>query len=48
MLEQNELQFLYRVLDQLNIRGEDNKAMVVIIMRKLRQMMQKPEEPPKD
>jgi len=45
MLTQQELQFLYQLLDQVSLRGEDNKMAAVTIMRKLRIMLQpKPPE----
>ena len=31
--------FLYRLLDQVSISGEENKAMIVEIMRVLREML---------
>jgi hypothetical protein len=36
MLTPQEIQFLYQLLDQVNLRGEDNKLMALTIMAKLR------------
>jgi len=40
MLTPQEINFLYQLLDQINVRGEEQKTMALIIMRKLRQMSQ--------
>jgi len=43
MLTPQEINFLYQLLDQVNLRGEEQKRMVLTIMSKLRQVTQ-PEE----
>jgi len=40
MLTPQDIQFLYNLLDQVNVRGEEQKAQVLIIMGKLRLMLQ--------
>jgi len=40
MLTPQEIQFLYNLLDQINVRGEEQKTQVLIIMQKLRLMSQ--------
>jgi len=40
MLTPQEINFLYQLLDQINVRGEEQKTQVLIIMGKLRQMLQ--------
>ena len=35
MFTKEELSFLYRVLDQINLRGLDQKRMILVIMSKL-------------
>jgi hypothetical protein len=42
MFTPNELNYLYQVLDQLNVRGEDQKAMVLNLMRKVRAALEPP------
>ena len=38
MLTVEELDFLYQMLDQISVRGESQKLMVLTIMQKLRVM----------
>lgn len=40
MLTQDEIQLLYDILDQLNVRGEEQKEQILNLMRKLRQMLE--------
>jgi len=40
MLTPQEINFLYQLLDQVNLRGEEQKTQVLAIMRKLRLMSQ--------
>jgi len=40
MLTPQEINFLYQLLDQINVRGEESKAQILAIMRKLRLMSQ--------
>ena len=40
MLTAQEIEFLYQVLDQLNVRGEEQKQKILNLMRKLRQMLE--------
>lgn len=40
MLTTEEINFLYELLDQVSVRGEKNKLMVLTIMEKLRQMLE--------
>lgn len=35
-LSKEDIEFLYQLLDQLNVRGEENKAKVLELMQKLR------------
>jgi len=42
MLMPQEIDYLYQILDQINVRGEESKAQVLVIMGKLRQMSQRP------
>lgn len=44
MLTQQELKFLYELLDQIPTRGEESKALVLEIMRKLRLMQEEEAE----
>ena len=39
MFSEEQARFLYQLLDQVSVKGEDNKAMIVEIMRVLRQML---------
>ena len=39
MLTPKEIDFLYQFLDQVSVRGEEQKALVLAIMQKLRQML---------
>ena len=36
-LTEDQVRFLYQLLDQVSVSGEENKAMIVEIMRILRQ-----------
>lgn len=40
MLTPEEINFLYELLDQVNLRGEENKLMALTIMQKLRKMLE--------
>lgn len=40
MLTPQEIQFLYNLLDQVSVRGEESKTQVLIIMQKLRHLSQ--------
>ena len=40
MLTKDEIQLLYNILDQLNIRGEEDKQKILNLMCKLRQMLE--------
>lgn len=40
MLTPQEMQFLYQLLDQVTLRGEDNKLTALTIMAKLRQELE--------
>ena len=40
MLTKDEIQLLYNILDQLNVRGEEQKGQILNLMRKLRQMLE--------
>jgi len=40
MLTPQEIDYLYQILDQVNVRGEESKAQILAIMRKLRLMSQ--------
>lgn len=44
MLTQQELKLLYDLLDQTPARGEESKALVLEIMRKLRLMQEEKKE----
>ena len=48
MFTANELNYLYQILDQLNVRGEDQKNMILILMRKIRVMIGQIQIPPSD
>ena len=39
MLERHEIEFLYQLLDHVNVRGEDHKMTVITIMHKLRAIL---------
>ena len=38
-LTKEQMEFLYKLLDQVSVSGEENKAMIVEIMRVLREML---------
>ncbi len=38
-LTKEQAEFLYRILDQVSVSGEENKAIIVEIMRVLREML---------
>lgn len=40
-LTKEQAAFLYRLLDQVSVSGEENKAMIVEIMRALRKTQEK-------
>ena len=40
MLTKEELMWLYRILDQINVRGEEDKRRVLEIMQKLRKLFE--------
>ena len=44
MLTKEELKFLYELLDQMPSRGEEAKAFVLEMMRKLRLMQEEKEQ----
>lgn len=44
MLTPQEINFLYQLLDQISVRGEEQKALALSCMRKLRIMSQPKEE----
>ena len=44
MLNEEQVRYLYQLLDQVSVRGEDNKAMIVEIMRVLRQIIEEVKE----
>ena len=48
-LTDEQANFLYRLLDQVSVSGEENKAIIVEIMRAIRQDMQEaPQSPQND
>lgn len=44
MLTREELTFLYQLLDQITVRGLPNKQVVLVIMAKLAQELEKEEQ----
>ena len=46
MLTPQEINFLYQLLDQISVRGEEQKALALSCMRKLRILSQPPPAAP--